>query len=346
MMVKPLLIGRRTLYRQGVGAGGVLRTKPLTEADFSEPALKDVATNEFFSQNKEFPVQLRFANRTQADDTSLDIRGCGIRLSVDENSPLDMLFATGSFAPIRSLNDAWHMLPIGKFEERIANSKTLREGLVAGLRRAPKSFTCLTYYNQLVLEWRVPDGNHYLVRFRLLPTSDHAVSDHDKGLTDFEDVKSLWNQSRRPGEPRSRDYLRQRLYDRLTDGDPVTYELQAQFHAPSREDSLEWYDASLEWDERTHPWHTLGELVLNRLLSAAESDGLRFDPRNSPPSLRPPRGSSVSDLSDPRSLATAQYRINSILGRIRLWRRPSQGQLHTAGEEPTSQASASSKNDS
>lgn len=346
MMIRPLLIGRRTLYRQGVGAGGVFRLKPLTEADFSDPELKDVATNEFFSQEKEFPVQLRFANRTQADDTSLDIRGCGIRLSVDENSPLDMLFATGSFAPIRSLKDAWHILPIGKFEERIANSKTLREGLVAGLRRAPKSFTCLTYYNQLVLEWRVPDGNHYLVRFRLLPTSDHAASDEDKGLTNFKDLKSLWSQSRRPGEPRSRDYLRQRLYDRLTDGDPVTYELQAQFHAPSREDSLEWYDASLEWDERTHPWHALGELVLNRLLSATESDGLRFDPRNSPPSLRPPRGSSVSDLSDPRSLATAQYRVNSILGRIRLWRRPSQGQLHTAGEEPVSQASASSENDS
>jgi hypothetical protein len=346
MMLRPLLVGRRTLYRQGVGAGGVFRTKPLTEADFSEPALKDVVTNEFFSQKKEFPVQLRFSNRTQADDTSLDIRGCGIRLSINEDSPLDMLFATGSFAPIRSLKDAWHILPVGKFEERIANSKTLREGLVAGLRRAPKSFTCLTYYNQLVLEWRVPDGNHYLVRFRLLPTSDHAVSDQDKGVTDFEDLKSLWDQTRRAGEPRSRDYLRQRLYDRLTDGDPVTYELQAQFHAPTREDSLEWYDASLEWDERTHPWHSLGELVLNRLLSAAESDGLRFDPRNSPPSLRPPRGSSVSDLSDPRSLATAQYRVNSILGRIRLWRRPSQGQLHTAGAEPTSQASASSENDS
>jgi catalase len=216
----------------------------------------------------------------------------------------------------------------------------LREGLVAGLRRAPKSFTGLNYYNQLVLEWRVPHGNHYLVRFRLVPTSDIAVSDKDKGLTDLEDLKSLWNQSRRPGEPRSKDYLRQRLYDRLTDGDPVTYELQAQFHAPQREDSLEWYDASLEWDERTHPWQPLGELILDRLLTSAKSDGLRFDPRNSPPSLKPPRGSSISDLIDPRTLATAQYRVNSILGRIRLLRRPSQGLLHTAAEEPASQASA------
>jgi len=342
MMVRPLLIGRRTLYRQGVGAGGMLRLNPLSESDFDDPNLKDVVTNEFFSQKKDFPVQLRFSNRTQADDTCLDIRGCAMRLSVGPESPLDMLFATGSFAPIRSLKDAWHILPIGKFEDRIVKHKTLREGLVAGLRRAPKSFTCLTYYNQLVLEWRVPDGNHFLVRFRLAPDSDNVVSDEEKGLTDIEDLKSLWDQSRKPGEPRSKDYLRQRLYDRLTDGDPVTYRFEAQFHAPKREDSLEWYDASLEWDERTHPWLPLGELILNRLLTAAESDGLRFDPRNSPPSLRPPRGSSISDLSDPRTLATAQYRVNSILGRLRLWRRPSQGLLHTAGGEPPSQASESS----
>ena len=341
MMIRPLLLGRRTLYRQGVGAGGVLRLNPLSESDFIDSNLKNVVTNEFFSQQKEFPVQLRFSNRTQADDTSLDIRGCGLRLSVGPESPLDMLFATGSFAPIRSLKDAWHMLPNGKFEKRIAMNKTLREGLVAGLRRAPKSFTCLTYYNQLVLEWRVPDGNHYLVRFRLSPDSDKAISDEDKGLTDIEDLKSLWDQSRRPGEPRSKDYLRQRLYDRITDGILVTYRFEAQFHAPKREDSLEWYDASLEWDERTHPWYSLGELVINRLLTAAEADGLRFDPRNSPPSLRPPRGSLISDLGDPRTLATSQYRVNSLLGRIRLWRRPSQGLLHTAGGEPPSQASAS-----
>ncbi|NQV27166.1 MAG: hypothetical protein HQ518_22695 [Rhodopirellula sp.] len=337
MLVRPLLFGRRTLYRQGVGAGGVFRMKPLTESDFADPELKGVADNEFFSQTREFPVQLRFSNRTQADDTCLDIRGCAMRLSVGTDSPLDMLFATGSFAPIRSLQDAWHILPIGKFEERIETGKTLREGLVAGLRRAPKSFTCLTYYNQLVLEWRVPDGNHYLVRFRLVPTSDGVSTDADKGLTDIEDLKTLWNQSRRPGEPRSADYLRQRLYDRLTEGPPVTYRLEAQFHAPQREDSLEWYDASLEWDERTHPWRSLGDLILSRLLTTAESDGLRFDPRNSPPSLRPPQGSSISDLDDPRTLATAQYRVNSILGRIRLWRRPSQGLLHTASDPPAVQ---------
>ena len=149
--------------------------KPLSESDFPEPELKGVASNEFFSQDKDFPVQLRFSNRTQADDTSLDIRGCAMRLSVGSDSPLDMLFATGSFSPIRSLKDAWHMLPLDnhilpfyRLERRIEKNKTLREGLVAGLRRAPKSFTCLTYYNQLVLEWRVPDGNHYLVRFRLV----------------------------------------------------------------------------------------------------------------------------------------------------------------------------------
>ena len=203
MMLRPLLVGRRTLYRQGVGAGGVFRMKPLSPADFSAPELKGVASNEFFSQDKEFPVQLRFSNRTQDDDTGLDIRGCAMRLSVGSDSPLDILFATGSFSPIRSLKDAWHMLPLDnhilpfyRLERRIEKNKTLREGLVAGLRRAPKSFTCLTYYNQLVLEWRVPDGNHYLVRFRLVPTSDKATTDEDKGLTCFEDLNSLRDQSR------------------------------------------------------------------------------------------------------------------------------------------------------
>lgn len=336
LLINPLLFGRRTMFHQGVGAGGVLRMNPLQESDFDDPKLKGAVTNPFFSKAREFPIQLRFSNRTQDDDTSLDIRGCALRLSVGPESPLDMLFSTGSFAPIRSLRDAWHILPFCRFKRRVASNKTLREGLVAGLRRAPKSFTVLTYYSQLVLEWRVPSGCHYLCRFRLVPVSDLTSDDVARGLPTVEDLKTLWDQTRLPNEPRSKDYLRQRLYDRLTDGTPVTFSLQVQLHAPKRDDSLEWYDASLEWDERTHPWLPLGELVLNRLLTAQESESLRFDPRNCPRSLRHPRCSNLSDLDDPRSLAAAQYRVISILGRVRLWRRPRQEVLHTAGGPPVS----------
>ena len=333
MLIEPLLFRRRTLYHYGVGAAGTLHLKPLS--DLNKPELEGPACNPFFNRQVSFPAQVRFSNRLVADDAGLDIRGCGLRLSNGEESPLDLVFATGSFAPINSLRNAWRILPICKFQRRVTNDKILREGLAAGLRRAPKSFTCLAYHNQLVLEWRIPNGQHYLCRFRLVPESDAVNDETAMGYPTIKDLKKLWCQDRLATESRSSDYLRQRLYDRLTDGaeKPVTFRLEVQFHTPLSSDSLEWYDASLEWDERDHPWHTIGQLVLERLLTAEENARLRFDPRNSPPSLKPPRGGAASAWTDPRSLAAAQYRISSLLGRLRVSRQGRTGSLHTARSE-------------
>lgn len=318
----PLWQGRRAFYRHGVGARGRLRVlpRPVLESD-------GVPESAFFVPEREFPVEARFANRTQEDDAALDVRGCALRLSAERTSPLDLLFATGAFASARNLLDFRLLLPHRNLRRGVLKHKVLREGLAAGMRRAPASFAGLSYYHPLVLEWLTPGAGHYLVRFRLVPQT--AEAETEQGLPDAEDLQHLWLQPRRDGETRDPDYLRQGLRERLAGGQTVTFRLEAQFHRPHRDDSLDWYDPSLEWNERTHAWHPLAELVLDRPLSAEESEGLRFDPGILPPTLRVPMPESETDIYDPRSLAAAQYRIVGALGRVRTWRRPAPASLHS-----------------
>jgi hypothetical protein len=317
----PLRHGRRAVYRHGVAARGRLRVLPAADG---------VPDSVSFVPGADFPVEARFANRTQEDDAALDVRGCALRLPRDAAGPLDLLFATGAFAPANCLMDFLRLLcPFG-LRRGILAHKVLREGLAAGMRRAPRSFAGLSYYHPLVLEWLTPAAGYYLVRFRLVPISRRALAPGSgetitepganarrlidptaHGLPDEEDLRHLWQQERRAGETRDRDYLRRELRDRLS-GQTVSFQLEAQFHLPCRGDSLDWYDPSLEWDERTHPWRPIAE----------ECEALRFDPARLPTALRVPMPDSETDVYDPRSLAASMFRVAGALGRLRTWRSP------------------------
>jgi hypothetical protein len=350
LMWAPLWHGRRALYTHGVGARGRLRVLPRPkhagpDAGNVGHELVGVPGNAFFQDNREFRVEARFANRTQEDDAALDIRGCALRLS-DGHERLDLLFATGAFAPASSLLDFRRLLPHSDIRRGVLKHKVVREGLAAGMRRAPASFADLSYFHPLALEWLTPNAESYLVRFRLVPREPvlsvpNAAGVRDAlGLPDAEDLQHLWQQERRPSETRDGDYLRRELHDRLANGRTVSFQLEMQFHLPDRDDSLDWYDASLEWDERAFPWRPLAELVLDRPLNEEESEALQFDPARLPASLLVPLPDNENDVCDQRSLGAAQFRVAGSLGRLRAWRtRPPAS--HDAAPPPPPSAESS-----
>ncbi|GEM_PF-3138124 len=306
--------GRRPLYEKGVAACGHLTIYSATE----NSRTPDFPPNQFFSPGRKFRVETRFSNCLRHDDAALDVRGCAMRLrAVGADDTFDLLMATGSFAPIRCLKDVKN-LSRRSLTKRIASDPVLRNGLAAGMRRAPDSYTCLTYYNQIVLEWLLPGSDHRLVRLRLIPANSTTGGE---GFPELTELQCFTRTERSSAETRDTDYLQHELHQKLARGEEHEFQLQAQFHDPDPDDSLDWYDATLEWDERDHPWISLGSLVLDTPMDAESCDSLRINPSNIPSAIRVPNPERITDYADPRSLAVAQFRIASLLGWIRTWRR-------------------------
>jgi hypothetical protein len=315
--------GRRPLYgKGGVAATGYLQVLPAAALD--SPAVAGVPANNFFVPNRRLPITIRFSNWRTDDDAGLDLRGCALQIGSGETDRLDLLFATGEFSPFSTLIDFQQFLRARNLRKLVTNDQTFREGMAAGARRAPASFATLSYFHQLVLEWGTPQAENYLVRFRIVPQpgpppTNTVASAAERGIPTDDDLQALWRQDRRAGETRSGDYLRTDLRDRLKQS-PVTFRLEAQFHKPQPGDTLDWYDASIEWEFREYPWLPLAELVLETALSDDECERLLFDPSRLPISLHLPRPDRLTDLNDPRALGAARYRIAKMFGKVRAWR--------------------------
>ena len=112
-----------------------------------------------------------------------------------------------------------------------------------------------------------------------------------------------------------------------------------QVHLPDRGDSLDWYDAALEWDDQACPWQPLAEIILDEPLTAEQCEGLRIDPSNLPSCLNVPHPENLAILDDPRELAAARHRVARAMGKLRTWRRPPPASLYLAGESTESSGS-------
>lgn len=298
---------RRSSHLVGVAARGEFHPDRKAEG---------VPVNDFFDGATSFPVSVRFANLTELDDAALDVRGCAIKFSDHQHSsPLDLMLNTGSFCPAFNL---WtfagfvvsKLVPTTGSEWIVRRNLVAREGGVAGLRRAPDSFLQLRYHGQIVRDWVSSAGRHVLVRYRCVPDNDKPES----GLPDDADAARIWVRQRREGELRATNYLRRELRARLAKGS-AKMRLQAQFHAPQEGDSVEWYNASVDWDEAFHPWRNLGTIELREALGDVDAELLQFDPGNHPMSLSIPNATSPFDY---RSLGDSEARVVRALQRIRL----------------------------
>lgn len=307
MGLSVLLTRRRSSHLVGVAARGRFHAAPW----------EGVPPHQLFADATPRPVQVRFANLTELDDASLDVRGCAIKFSEHRHdSPFDLLLNTGSFCPAFNLWTftgfvASKFVPTRGSELIVRSNLVAREGGVAGLRRAPDCYSRLYYYGQIIRDWVSSDGRHYLVRYRCAPSDLGAES----GLPDDADAARIWVRDRLPGDDRPADYLRLQMRALLEQG-PVQMRLQAQFHEPQPGDSDEWYNASVDWDADLCPWRDLGTLELTEPMNDADAEVLQFDPGNHPPTLGIPCSAGPSDY---RSMGDSEARVVRALQRLRSW---------------------------
>jgi arachidonate 5-lipoxygenase len=311
MGLQTLLTRRRASHLLGTGARGkfVVAARDSAGPQFPE--------NDFFVPGRELDLRIRFANLTILDDAGLDVRGASIKLAdTDWDSPFDMVLNTGSFCPVSHLL-GFTLLVGSKFMPEAAEGFVVRrnplmlKGAVAGMRRAPESFSDLRYYSQIIRGWETPDRRRYLVRYRLVPDAEVPES----GLPNAEDCSHVWQRARLKTDHRTSDYLRRELRERVA-REPVKLRFEAQFHPYLPTLAIQWYDASLEWEEHTHPWMTLGHLTLTAALADEELERTRFSPGNKPPSLFI---FGASSLLDPRSLGDSEVRVMVRLQQFRMW---------------------------
>jgi arachidonate 5-lipoxygenase len=314
MGLSVLLTKRRSSHLLGVGARGRFRVSSgVRDGAPGHP----LPSNDFFVPERELPVVVRFANLTELDDASLDVRGCSIKFSDQAfASPFDLLMNTGSYCPAYNL-PSFASFVLSKFlpakVSRFVLQRNLiaREGGVAGLRRAPDSYVHLRYHSQIVRHWVDRDGVRHLVRYRCVPDDDVRES----GLPSPADAAHMWERGRLPDERRARDYLRQELYERVARSG-ASLHLEAQFHVPAPGDGGEWYNAAVDWDEAACPWLEIGRLTLDEPLSPVDTELLQFDPGHHPLTLGIPRSGSLFDY---RSMGDSEVRVVRALQRLRLW---------------------------
>jgi arachidonate 5-lipoxygenase len=98
--------------------------------------------------------------------------------------------------------------------------------LVDGLRRAPDSYSDQVYHSQITYHFVPSDGQPRLVKFRMVPGRQCVQT----GLLSEtgEDQMKPWETARRPGDKRSRCYLRNEFMQRMEGFDAIRYVLQIQ----------------------------------------------------------------------------------------------------------------------
>lgn len=308
MGLQTLQTRRRASHLLGVAARGTLEVA----ADAPRPP------NAFFAPGAKLPLVARFANLTELDDASLDVRGGSISVtSADGTERFDMVMNTGSAAPVQHVVQfagfvASKFLPTFGSALVVKSNRLAREGGIVGLRRAPSSYTRLYYHSQIVRWWMEPAGALHLARYRLAPED----LGEESGLPSAEDVKHIWERGRLPDAEGGPAYLRSELLDRVRQHAPVKLRFQVQLKAGHPDLDVAWYDASVDWPTDDHPWVDVGIVSLEEPLSPEECERLAFDPWNHPASFGVPPSDGVFD---PRSLGDSEARVMAMLQGLRRW---------------------------
>ncbi|HEX5760028.1 MAG TPA: hypothetical protein VF121_12625 [Thermoanaerobaculia bacterium] len=295
----------RSTHAWGVAGAGTLRVVD----DPRFPA------HELFRPGRVFPVRLRHGTVSFRDDATLDLRGAALKLLDDRGETLLDLVMNSGLGTFMHAWSVWQFsLGIMRgergLEEVLTSNPKAQHVFTWSLRRAPSSYAQVVYHSQIQFYFRAEDGRTRYVRYRLLPGDRGAES----GLPDAEDVATPWRQKRRPDCALPEDYLRREYRERFGRG-AVVYHLQLALRDgvpgdrdPSAFDQLE------PWDEATSPWLDAATVTLDRLLDETETERLRYNIRNQPPSLGliPARS-----IHDPNSVAHLRARVYPWSQRVR-----------------------------
>ncbi|MDP2307771.1 MAG: catalase [Pseudomonadota bacterium] len=307
--------GGRGTHPTGVGARGEVTILPT-------PNLPEHA---FFRPGAVFPCRFRHANGSFTDDAACTLRGASLKLAdSDFESPLDILFNTGSQGPLWSLASFIRFSkarracdPVkGDFEGQarlMDECPAYLMSWIEAVRDAPSSFADVTYFSQVVFPFVGLDGVLRLCRYRLR----RPDLEQESGLCDAARQHEVWNMLRKPEDTRPLDYLRQEFTQRVKRGG-VEYRLQIQVRdiVPAS-DTLEVFHLNRPWSEARWPWHDLARIELNEAMDPTEIETTRYSLGHQPEGLGIFRPSSAVDY---RSVAWARLFIYQSAQRARLFR--------------------------
>lgn len=296
----------RSTHAWGVGGAGTAKV-------VDDPAFP---AHDFFRAGRVFPVRLRHGTVSFRDDATLDLRGAALKFAdSDYATPLDLVMNSG-------VGTFMHAYSVWQFSLGIMRGQKgmqavldsdlgARRLFTESLRRAPSSYAQIIYSSQIMFYFRAEDGKKRYVRFRLLPGDRGPES----GLPDEQDVAAPWDQKRREDCTLPTDYLRREYRERLAQG-PIVYHLQLALHDGTADDVSPAFDQYQQWDPVTSPWLDCATITLDRLLSAAETERLRYNIKNQPPSmgLVPARS-----IYDPNSVAHLRARVYPWSQRVRFF---------------------------
>jgi arachidonate 5-lipoxygenase len=278
--------GLRPTHTQGVGGLGVAII-------VDNPNIPD---NSFFQPGRIFPVRIRHANLTYDDDRSLDVRAASLKFAdYDVDSPLDLVMNTGDRCPFWNVPTVFDFMKsrkgVQKLEEWCFKNSAYYYNAVEGVRRAPTSYSHLSYYSQVSLQLTDKSGDCHYVRFRLCPDDPEEP---ESGLPDAEDQKTPWNsESARKGDSRPPDYLKKEYKDKLDNG-CVKYHLQIQIYNGDK-DSEDVFNIGKPWDLERSPWIDLANITIFQSLSTNIVQRMGYNIAHLPDCLSIPEAQSSSD---------------------------------------------------
>ena len=251
---------------------------------------------DFFAPGREYPCRFRHASVSFADDARLVVRSASLKFSdTDHESPLDIMMNTGTAGPF---SNAWHFLKfmvatIRGREQHISPYLKQYPALSEGITKSicyPDTFALLNYHSKTALGYRDSNGKDWYIKFKLAPWDRGP----DRGRPTEEELEEFWLQAPKPGETRSRNFLKDEFRRRVAEG-PVKYHLQAQFHAVEPGEDRVVLDCGVAWDDETHPWHDLAEVEVTEVMPTDEGNLTWYDVLNHPDNMSVPEATSIFD---------------------------------------------------
>ncbi len=255
-----------------------------------------IPPSDFFEPGKEFACRLRHASVSFEDDARLVVRSASLKFDdSDQDSPLDIMMNTGTGGPFAH---AWHFLKFfiatvrGReqhLEPYLDENPDIAKGITESICY-PDTFALLNYHSKTALGYRDITGKDWYIKFKLAPWDRLP----DRGRPTEQELEHFWLQDTKPGEARSRNFLKDE-YRRRIKLEPVKYHLQAQFHEVIENEDREILNCAIPWDEESHPWLDLAEVEVNAVMPTEAGNHTSYDICNHPPCMSIPTAKSIFD---------------------------------------------------
>ena len=319
-----LMQRRRPTHPVGVGAIG----------QFIVLENSKVPKNTFFTKGKTMPIVLRHSNAVgvklldsdEFDDASLEIRGCALKFSHDEDeSPFDLHLNTGELAGFFNLES---FLPFvlqmatfndASYKEWGRRFPTGIKAGIGGVRRAPDSYCDLYYYSQTCREFHALDGKRRYCKFRLVPYGAGPGTDvaQEPFLPNEADqhliaTTHMMKYRRLPNERRAPDYLREEFRHRIA-RENVRYRLQIQLYEATPSDSAEVFNPNKAWGTE---FLDIGIVTLHAALPQHVIENTSFGIGRTPACMPLTRPINAQDYNALNWTRAAVYETSSKIRRI------------------------------